>query len=463
MRPDALVSDNLDEPAIGTAAAKTVYIETFGCQMNVNDTEVVLARLGEAGWRRVDSVEEAGLVLYNTCSVRDHAEAKVRGRLGALKPLKRTRPHLRIGIMGCMAQREKDALLKSYPHVDLVVGTDQFVHMPQLLERLDETGRVSSTAFGDFEDRAWDAVREPGVNAFVPVMRGCNYNCTYCIVPTTRGREKSRKPELVEEEVRRLIDQGYVQITLVGQTVDAYGKTLGDGTTLAKLLRRLHEVPGLKRLRFITSHPKDITDELLDAMAELPRVAKHLHVPAQSGSDRILRLMGRRYTRDDYLRFVERARTRMPGVELLSDFIVGFPREGDDDFRQTVSLMEQVRFGGAYVFMYSPRPGTPASHLADDVPAEVKNVRCNELLALQVKHQAEFNSTQHGRVHQVLVEGPSKSDEAMLHGRSLGNLNIVFPRVSADGVDRSGLVGDIVPVRIERSTGLTLFGDLASA
>jgi tRNA-2-methylthio-N6-dimethylallyladenosine synthase len=463
MRPDALITGPIDEPAIAVAGARTVYIETFGCQMNINDTEVVLARLSEAGWRQVDSIDQAGLVLYNTCSVRDHAEAKVRGRLGALKPLKRARPSLRIGIMGCMAQREKDALLKSYPHVDLVVGTDQFVHMPQLLDGLDQSGRIAATDFGDFEDRAWDAVREPGVNAYVPVMRGCNYNCTYCIVPTTRGREKSRKPELVDEEVRKLIDQGYVQITLVGQTVDAYGKTLGDGTTLAKLLRRLHEIPGLKRLRFITSHPKDITDELLDTMAELPRVARHLHVPAQCGSDRILRLMGRRYTREDYLRFVERARARMPDVELLSDFIVGFPRESDDDFKQTVSLMEQVRFGGAYVFMYSPRPGTPSSHLNDDVPADVKSARCNELLALQVKHQAEFNTTQHGRVHQVLVEGPSKSDEAMLHGRSAGNLNIVFPRTATDGSDRSGLVGQIVPVRIGRSTGLTLFGDLAPA
>ncbi len=450
------------EPLIGTRPAKTVYIETFGCQMNINDTEVVLARLAEAGWRRVDSIDEAGLVLYNTCSVRDNAEAKVRGRLGALKPLKRARPSLRIGIMGCMAQREKDELLTTYPHVDLVVGTDQFVHMPQLLERLDVSGRLAATAFGDFEDRAWDAVRQPGINAYVPVMRGCNYNCTYCIVPTTRGREKSRRPELVEEEVRALIAQGFAQITLVGQTVDAYGKTLGDGTTLAALLRRLHAIDGLKRLRFITSHPKDITDELLDTMAELPRVAKHLHVPAQCGSDRMLRLMGRRYTRDDYLRLVERARTRMPGVELLSDFIVGFPRESEEDFQQTVSLMEQVRFGGAYVFMYSPRPGTPASHLVDDVPEAVKNARCNRLLSLQVEHQAQAYAGEHGRVHAVLVEGPSKNNDAMLHGRSLGNLNIVFPRVGADGLGRDHLVGHLADIRIERSTGLTLFGDLVA-
>ena len=450
------------EPDIGTQPAKTVFIETFGCQMNINDTEVVLARLSEAGWRRVDSIDEAGLVLYNTCSVRDNAEGKVRGRLGALKPIKRARPGLRIGIMGCMAQREKDSLLKTYPHVDLVVGTDQFVNMPQLLERLDVSGRIAATEFGDFEDRAWDAIRQPGINAYVPVMRGCNYNCTYCIVPTTRGREKSRRPELVEEEVRTLVAQGFVQITLVGQTVDAYGKTLGDGTTLAALLRRLHEIDGLKRLRFITSHPKDITDELLDTMAELPRVAKHLHVPAQCGSDRILRLMGRRYTRDDYLRFVDRARARMPEVELLSDFIVGFPRETDEDFQQSVTLMDQVRFGGSYVFMYSPRPGTPASHLADDVPESVKNARCNHLLDLQLVHQEKDYQGQHGRVHPVLVEGPSKNDAAMLHGRSLGNLNIVFPRIGADGTNRDHLIGQLADIRIERSTRLTLFGEVAT-
>jgi tRNA-2-methylthio-N6-dimethylallyladenosine synthase len=451
------------EPPIGKSGAKTVYIETFGCQMNVNDTEVVLARLGEAGWRQVDTIDEAGLVLYNTCSVRDNAEAKVRGRLGFLKNTKRERPSLRIGIMGCMAQREKDALLKAHPHVDLVVGTDQFVHMPQLLEQLDTTGRLAATDFGDFEDTLWTAQRAKGINAYVSVMRGCNYNCTYCVVPFTRGREKSRRPEQVEQEVRQLIDQGFVQITLVGQTVDAYGKTLGDGSTLASLLRRIHEIPGLKRLRFITSHPKDITDELLDTMAELPRVAKHLHVPVQCGSDRILRLMGRRYTRDEYLRFVDRARQRMPNVELLSDFIVGFPRESDDDFKATVSIMEQVRFAGAYVFMYSPRPGTPASHLADDVPEAVKNARCNELLNLQLKHQKEAYEKLHGSTLQILVEGPSKSNDEMLSGRSLGNMNVVFPRADAQGNNRDALIGNLAEVRIERSTSLTLFGDMVAS
>jgi tRNA-2-methylthio-N6-dimethylallyladenosine synthase len=282
------------------------------------------------------------------------------------------------------------------------------------------------------------------------------------VVPFTRGREKSRRPELVEEEVRRLVEQGFSQVTLVGQTVDAYGKTLGDGTTLASLLRQLHGIEELKRIRFITSHPKDITDDLLDTMAALPRVAKHLHVPVQCGSDRILRLMGRRYTRDDYLRFVERARQRMPEVELQSDFIVGFPRETEEDFKATVSIMNEVRFAGSYVFMYSARPGTPSSHLVDDVPEAVKLARCNELLDLQLVHQAEAYERLHGHIREVLVEGASKKNDTMLQGRSNGNLNIVFPRHNADGSSRDHLIGHLAPVKIERSTRLTLFGELVN-
>jgi tRNA-2-methylthio-N6-dimethylallyladenosine synthase len=443
------------------ATDKTVFIETFGCQMNQSDTEVVLARLAEAGWRQVAAPDQAALVLFNTCAVRDGAEAKVRGRLDNLKAEKRRRPDLVIALMGCMAQRGKEALLAEHPHVDLVVGTDQFVRLPELLAQLPTSGRLAATGCDEVADRSWPALREPGVNAWVPIMRGCDYACTYCVVPQARGHERSRPPALIEAEVRDLVKQGFAQVTLLGQTVDSYGKTLGDGTTLAALLRRLHAIDGLKRIRFVTSHPRDITDELLDTVAELPRVAKHLHVPAQSGSDRILRLMGRRYGRDDYLRLVERARRRVPGVEIQSDFIVGFPRESDDDFRQTVSLMEAVRFDGAYVFMYSPRPGTPAARLPDDVPEAVKNARCNELLDLQMRHQEESYARLHGQVREILVEGPSKTDAAMLQGRSSGNLNLVFPRVGSDGKNRDGLICQLAQVRIARSTRLTLFGDLA--
>ncbi|MEK7413586.1 MAG: tRNA (N6-isopentenyl adenosine(37)-C2)-methylthiotransferase MiaB [Planctomycetota bacterium] len=439
------------------APPRTVFLETFGCQMNVADSEHILGRLTADGWTTVTEPTQASLVVFNTCSVRDHAEGKIRSRLGVLREEKLQRPYLKIAVMGCMAQREKDELLTRWPHIDLVVGTDQFTRLPELLGRVQAGERVASTAFGDWEDDIDAAtVREPGVNAWVPVMRGCNYNCTYCVVPFTRGREKSRRPELVETEVRQLVKQGFRQVTLLGQTVDAYGKTLGDGTNLAKLLRRLHAIDGLVRLRFITSHPKDITDELLDTIAELPKVAKHLHVPAQSGSDRILRLMGRRYTRADYLRFVERARARMPQVELLSDFIVGYPSETDAEFQQTVSLMDEVRFGGSYVFTYSVRPGTPAVRLNDDVPEAVKKQRCNHLLDLQLQHQVVAHQAMHGTTVEVLVEGESRTDPNMLHGRTIGNRNIVFPRAGHDA-----LIGRLVNVRVERSTSLTVFGSIS--
>ncbi|MBN8526006.1 MAG: tRNA (N6-isopentenyl adenosine(37)-C2)-methylthiotransferase MiaB [Planctomycetes bacterium] len=434
---------------------RSVFIETFGCQMNTADSEQMLGRLGQAGWTPVETPEEADLVVFNTCSVRDHAEGKIRSRLGVLREQKKQRPALKIAIAGCMAQREKDEILRKWPQVDIVVGTDQFARLPELVERVEETGRICATDFGDWEDdRGVHALRTEGVNAWVPVMRGCNYNCTYCVVPFTRGREKSRRPEAVEDEVRSLVAKGFRQVTLLGQTVDAYGKTLGDGSNLACLLRRLHGIEGLLRIRFITSHPKDITDELLDTVAALPKVAKHLHVPAQAGSDRILRLMGRRYGRDEYLRFVERARARMPEVELLSDFIVGFPGETDAEFEETVALMRQVRFGGAYVFTYSVRPGTPAVRLPDDVPEAVKKERCNRLLALQLEHQEEDHRRLHGREVEILVEGASKTDADMLHGRTIGNRNVVFPRQGRDG-----MVGTLQRVRVTRSTALTLFAD----
>jgi len=441
---------------------KTVYLETFGCQMNVADSEVVLARLADDGYRQVDTPQDAALVLYNTCSVRDQAEAKVRGRLDYLKGVKRSRPDLRIGVMGCMAQRQKQELIERHPHVDLVIGTDQFVHMPALLRRLEDETQIVATEFGDFEAEGnWQARRFDGVNAWIPVMRGCNYHCTYCIVPKTRGREKSRPPELIEREAREAVANGHVQITLLGQTVDAYGKTLGDGSNLATLLRRLHAIDGLERLRFVTSHPKDISDELLETIAELPKIAKHLHVPAQSGASRVLRLMGRRYSREGYLDFVERARRLAPGVEILSDFIVGFPTETDEEFEATRSLLQEVGFDGAYVFMYSPRPGTGASNLPDDVPPEVKRARCNELLGLQLTWQERRYRELQGEVFDVLLERASKSRPDRLQGRSIGNLNVVL--IEQGTHTHEELIGTVQPVRIVDSSNLTLYGELSDA
>lgn len=431
---------------------RTVFLETFGCQMNTADSEAILSGLRRAGWQPVDDPAAADLVVFNTCAIRDHAEAKVRSRLGLLRALKAERPGLRIAVAGCMAQREGEALLARHPHLDLVVGTAQFARLPELVERLGERSRIAALGFDDWDESERAGVEpEPGVNAFVPVMRGCNYACTYCVVPLTRGREQSRRPEAIEAEVRRLVARGFRQVTLLGQTVDAYGKTLGDGTTLAALLRRLHGIEGLLRIRFVTSHPKDVTDELLAAMAELPKVAKHLHAPAQSGSDRILRLMGRRYTRDDYLRLVERARRFMPDIELVSDFIVGFPSEREEDFAATARLMDEVGFAAAFVFAYSERPGTPAARLPDDVPEAVKRERCRALLERQLAIQEAQHRALVGRTLEVLIEGPSKTDPSMWFGRSGGQRPVVVP-------DGGPLVGRIVPVRIERSTALTLYG-----
>ncbi|MCS6969815.1 MAG: tRNA (N6-isopentenyl adenosine(37)-C2)-methylthiotransferase MiaB [Planctomycetota bacterium] len=432
---------------------RTVFFETFGCQMNTADSEAMLTALRRAGWQPTEDVESADLVVFNTCAVRDHAEAKVRSRLGLLRELKQRRPQLRIALAGCMAQREGRALLARHPQLDLVVGTSQFSRLPELVERLHEEPRIAALDFEDWDERERaDVEPAPGVNAFVPIMRGCNYTCTYCVVPMTRGREQSRRPEAIEAEVRRLVAAGYRQVTLLGQTVDAYGKTLGDGTTLAGLLRRLHAIDGLLRIRFVTSHPKDITDELLATIAELPKVARHLHVPAQSGSDRILRLMGRRYTSDEYLRLVERARRFVPDIELVSDFIVGFPTESDDDYAATERLLDRVGFAAAFVFMYSPRPGTPATRLADDVPEPVKRERCQRLLERQLAQQEAQHRALLGSVLPVLFEGPSKTDPGMLFGRSAGQRAVIAPRDDA-------LIGRIVPVRIARCTALTLYGD----
>lgn len=435
-------------------AARTFFIETFGCQMNRADSEVILGQLAGLGFVRCDDAAAADLVVYNTCSVRDGAEAKVRGRLDACRY--RKRPGQKLVVMGCMAQRLGRDILDRWPHVDLVAGSDQFASLPTLLQRLDQEGRLAETGFADQAAAGVTPSRGDGINAWVPVMRGCNYRCTYCVVPGTRGTEKSRSPDEIEAEVRAAVAAGKVQVTLLGQTVDAYGRTRGDGSTLAGLLRRLHAIDGLLRLRFVTSHPKDISDDLLRAMAGLPKVATHLHIPVQSGSDRILLHMGRRYGRADYLEVVRRARAAVPGLELLTDLIVGFPGESDADFADTRSLMDEVGFDGAFVFMYSPRPGTAAAGLADDVPAEVKRRRCNELLRRQLAHQERVHQALVGSTLEVLVEGPSTGDATRLAGRSRGNRLCVFPR---DGRDH--LVGRLVTVRIARATNLTLFGDLA--
>lgn len=443
-----------------------VCFETFGCQMNKLDSETAAERLAAAGYVIAYSADDADVILLNTCSVRKHAEDRVYSRIGALKALKARRPGLVVGVMGCMAQKDGEEVLRRAPLVDLVVGPRQEANLARLIEEVRRGGRVlalddgrivrqrpRSDAVRSMPEAAAQPFERRGLGrpsrfqAFAAITLGCDNFCSYCIVPYVRGPEVSRPAGEVAAEVRRLAESGAREVTLLGQNVDSYAGGL------AGLLRLIHDTPGLLRIRFVTSHPRDVSDELLAAMAELPRVCGHLHAPAQSGSTRVLGLMNRGYARDGYLAMVERARRLVPGIEIASDFIVGFPGETEEDFAQTLSLVEQAGFNQAFIFKYSPRPGTRAAELPDDVPDGVKRRRNSELLAAQEAVSTRRNREKHGRVLDVLIEGPSKNDPSRLCGRSPGNDIVV-----ADGPE--SLAGSIVPVRITSSTPLTLFGEI---
>ena len=441
--------------------ARRVFVEAFGCQMNVLDGELAVSRLSEHGWVRTASPDDADLVLFNTCSVRDQSENKVWSRLGALRERKRRDGALLIGVMGCMAQREAETVLKRMPHVDLVCGTRRFPDIHRLVERAEREGPVIAVETDGYVDVVRDVrIRPQRHRAFVSVMRGCDHRCSYCIVPHTRGRQVDRTPEEIQAEVARLADDGVREVTLLGQNINTYGKTLAaaaaDRPTLGRLIRDVGRVPGIGRIRFLTSNPMDIQDELLEAMAETKAAAGYLHFPAQHGHDDVLRRMYRGYTRAKYLAVCEKARRLCPGIELASDLIVGFPGESEDEFAATRSLMREVRFKQVYVFKYSPRPGTAAAQsLPDDVSDQVKRDRKNELLAVQDEVSAARNAALVGGTERVLVDGPSPRNADRLHGRSDGNHVVIF-----DGPE--SLTGTFVDVRIERSTPATLYGALAN-
>jgi len=440
----------------GRPDAPAACVRTYGCQMNKLDSDLVCAALRRAGYRLVDDPAEADVVLFNTCSVRDHAEQRVLSNLGSLKALKRRRPGLVIGVLGCMAQRMGESLRRRVPHVDLVCGTRRF---PDIVELIDEAAVRPVVAV---EEKPLPEIARAGgdrsapYSAYVAVIRGCDNRCSYCVVPALRGPEISRPPAEIEAEVRRLVADGCREIVLLGQNVDAYGKRLRPRMTLADLLYRLDAVPGLRRLRFVTSHPRFISSALLEAMRDLPTVCEHLHMPAQSGSDRILRAMRRGYTRSRYLEVVRQARETVPGVALAGDFIVGFPGETEADFEETVRLMEEVRFQWVFLFKYSEREGTAAAALPDDVPPDEKRRRHRRLLDLQHRIAGEENARLVGAAVEVLVEGPSRSDPSRPSGRARTNHIVVITGGAA-------APGDIVRVRIEETTPLTLFGRIAAA
>src|SRR5213083_3510659 len=395
---------------------RRIYIETYGCQMNVSDSELMFGVLGREGYVRTTDPAEADVLLVNTCAVRDHAEQRVLGRMGELKRYKR--PGDVLGMVGCMAQRLGPTLLERVPQVDLVIGPDGYRGLPELIARARDGERAADVAFKSWEHyEDVPPVRSSQVSAFVTVQRGCDYRCTFCVVPMTRGPERSRKLADVVGEVARLAEQGTTEVTLLGQTVNSYHDGQHD---FAALLRAVGAVEGIQRLRFTSPYPTDFTERAVAAMAETPAVCEHVHLPVQSGSSRVLKRMLRRYDRDRYLEVVAALRSAVPGIALTTDIIVGFPGETEGDFQQTLSLVEAVGFDDAYTFKYSPREGTPATRLKDPVPDAVAGERLERLVAAVRGIARRRNVALVGSTHEVLLEGRAKRGD-LLHGRTRTN------------------------------------------
>ena len=429
-----------------------VFVRAFGCQMNKLDAELALGALRREGYVECGAPEEADVILFHTCSVREHAEQRVYSNVGKLKHLKRRRPDVVIGILGCMAQKDREEIFKRLPHVDVVCGTREFPRIAELVEEARGGGRV--LACNESSEAAVDrdvTCRPSRFSAFVSVMRGCDNYCSYCIVPYVRGREVSRPPEEIVREARKLVDDGCREITLLGQNVNSYGKSFGRPDALADLLAEFDDIDGLARLRFVTSHPKDMSRRILEAVRDLDSACEYLHMPAQSGSDSILRAMNRQYTSGEYRDLAALARELVPGIAVASDFIVGFPGETAADFERTSALVRDMRFQTSFVFKYSPRPGTRAARMEDDVQWDEKRRRNVALLAVQSAISAEEYAGFVGREAEVLVEGVSKRDPNRLTGRLRTNHIVVFE-------GNPDLAGELVRVKITSATPLTLAG-----
>ena len=424
-----------------------VYIETYGCQMNVNDSEVILSILQDAGYVLTESIEEADVILANTCSIRDNAEQRIWGRIDQFKLQKKKRPGVVIGIVGCMAERLKDKLLEA---VDIVAGPDAYRSMPELLKAVTPASPQINVLLSHEETYAdISPVRldKNGISAFISIMRGCNNVCSYCIVPYTRGRERSRDAHTIVREARELWENGYKEVTLLGQNVDSY---LWEDVNFAKLLEMVAAVNPELRVRFSTSHPKDISDEVIHTMARHENICRHIHLPVQSGSSIMLEKMRRKYNREWYLERVDKIRSVMPDCGITTDVIAGFCGETEQDHQDTLTLMEKVVFDSAFMFAYSERPGTLASKkYPDDIPYEVKTARLNEIIALQGRMSLKSNEKEIGKVMKVLVEGPSKKNPAELCGRAGSNKMCVFPSLGEKP-------GDYCEVRVVSVTSATL-------
>lgn len=430
------------------------YTHTFGCQQNEADTERIRGMLHEMGYEMTEEISEADFILYNTCAVREHAEDRAFGNIGALSHLKKQRPDVIIALCGCMAQQEKNVekIKKSYPQVKLLFGTHALWRFPSLLYRaLTEKKRIFDIGGADDIAEGLPVLRGHGPKAWLSIMYGCNNFCTYCIVPYVRGRERSREPEDIVAEITRLAKDGVVEVMLLGQNVNSYGKNLTEPITFAQLLRRVEQIDGIERIRFMTSHPKDLSDELIEVMASSEKICTHLHLPVQSGSSRILQKMNRRYTKEQYLALVDRIRAKIPNISLTTDIIVGFPGETEEDFEETLDVVRKVRFDSAFTFIYSKRTGTPAAAMEDQIPEDVVKERFDRLLHEVQQIASEVSGKDVGTVQKVLVEEPDDQKEGYVSGRLSNNIIVHFP-------GDVSLIGKIVDVYLEESKGFYYMG-----
>jgi len=432
------------------------YIETWGCQMNEEDSEKLSGMLIPMGYKRTAEKENADIIIFNTCCVRENAEQKVDGNIGALKNMKKQKPNLIIAVTGCMMQQEGMAkhIITKFPFVDIIIGTHNAYKFPEYLKRI-QGGDSSIVEIWDKEDDIKEGIpvdRESNIKGFVTIMYGCNNFCTYCIVPYVRGRERSRNPEDIINEIKTMVSEGYKEITLLGQNVNSYGKGLSPEINFAELLRRINNIDNLERVRFMTSHPKDLSNEVIEVIAEGDKLCEQIHLPVQSGSTNLLNKMNRHYDREQYLELVKNIKNTIPNVGLSTDIIVGFPGETEEDFAETLSLMEEVKFDLAFTYLYSKRKGTPADEMLDQVPEKVKHERFNRLIEVVNRNCAEKNKGYVGKIVEVLVEGHSKNDESKLTGRTrTGKL------VNFEGNHK--VIGELVSVQITKANSFSLVGE----
>jgi tRNA-2-methylthio-N6-dimethylallyladenosine synthase len=442
--------------------SQKLYIETYGCQMNVSDSEIVVSILEDKGYTITEDINEADTILVNTCSIRENAEQRVWGRLDVFKQIKKKKPELIVGVIGCMAERLKEKLLEEEKVVDLVVGPDAYRDLPNLLDTT-QSGQKAINVLLSKEETYADIspvrLDKNKISAFVSIMRGCNNMCTYCIVPYVRGAERSRDPETIVKEVEELQAKGYKEVTLLGQNVDSYNWDKGvenKSIKFSQLLEMVAKVSPKLRVRFSTSHPKDMSDDVLYTMAMYNNICNHIHLPAQSGSTNVLEKMKRKYTREWYIDRINAINKILPNCAVSTDIMTGFPGETDEDHKETLSLMEFVKYDIAYMFKYSERPKTYASrHLKDDIPESVKSTRLTEIIDLQIKLSAESKKADLGKTFEVLVEGVSKKSTEHLYGRTSQNKVVVFPKNNYQ-------IGDYVFVEIINCTSATLIGEIAT-